>query len=76
MSSKQLQMDVNEMKEAICMLSGTMDKISNQGHKINSLVKKMVQLKTLNAEQKNKIDMQENRVDERVESSIWDLMIL
>lgn len=76
MSSKQLQMDVNEMKEAICMLSGTIDKISNQGHKINSLVKKIVQLKTLNAEQKNKIDTQENRVNERVESSIWDLMIL
>lgn len=37
------------------MLSGTMDEISNQDHKINSLVKKMVQLKTLNAEQKNKI---------------------
>lgn len=52
------------------MLSGTMDKISNQGHKINSLVKKMAQLKTLNAEQKNQIDTLENRVDERVESSI------
>lgn len=51
------------------MLSGTMDKISNQGHKIYSLVKKMVQLKTLNAEQKNKIDTLENRVDEQVESS-------
>lgn len=58
------------MKEAICMLSGTIDKISNQGHKINSLVKKIVQLKTLNAEQKNKIDTQETRVNERVESSI------
>lgn len=46
---KQLQMEVNEMKEAISMLLNAMDKISNQQQVINSLVKEMAQVETLNA---------------------------
>ncbi|KAL7399709.1 hypothetical protein ABVT39_000534 [Epinephelus coioides] len=64
MALKQLQMEVNEMKEAISMLSSAMDKISNQQQVINSLVKEMAQLKTLNVEQKDRIDTLENKVDE------------
>lgn len=41
-----------------------MDKISNQQQVINSLVKEMAQVETLNAEQKDRTDTLENRVDE------------
>lgn len=64
MALKQLQAEVNEMKEAISMLSSAIDKISNQQQVINSLVKEMAQLKTLNAEQRDRIETLENRVDE------------
>lgn len=64
------------MKEAISMLSGAIDKISNQQEVINSLVKEMAQLKARNVEQKDMIDTLENRVDELEQySRLCDIIV-
>ena len=64
MTLKQLQVEVNELKTTISFLSDKIDKLANQQEVINSLVKQMTQLKAQNAEQNDRIETLETRVDE------------